>query len=44
MPFKKQIAMPMAAKPGERFQYGGYQLGVFAYAHGGTTAVGIAGL
>jgi CubicO group peptidase (beta-lactamase class C family) len=32
MPFKKQLAMPMAAKPGERFQYGGYQLGVFAYA------------
>ena len=32
MPFKKHLAMPMAAKPGERFQYGGYQLGVFAYA------------
>ena len=32
MSFKKQLAMPMAAKPGERFQYGGYQLGIFAYA------------
>lgn len=32
MPWKKKIAMPMAAKPGERFEYGGYELGVFAYA------------
>jgi CubicO group peptidase (beta-lactamase class C family) len=32
MPFQKQLAMPMAAKPGERFQYGGFQLGIFAYA------------
>jgi CubicO group peptidase (beta-lactamase class C family) len=32
MPWKKQLAMPMAAKPGEHFSYGGYQLGVFAYA------------
>ena len=32
MPWKQKIAMPMAAKPGEHFQYGGYELGVFAYA------------
>jgi CubicO group peptidase (beta-lactamase class C family) len=32
LPFQKQLAMPMVAKPGERFQYGGYQLAVFAYA------------
>jgi CubicO group peptidase (beta-lactamase class C family) len=32
MPFQKQLAMPMAARPGERFQYGGFQLGLFAYA------------
>ena len=32
MPWKKKIAMPMAAKPGEHFEYGGYELGVFAYA------------
>jgi CubicO group peptidase (beta-lactamase class C family) len=32
MPWKQKIALPMAAKPGERFQYGGYELGVFAYA------------
>jgi N-acyl-D-aspartate/D-glutamate deacylase len=32
MAWKKKIAMPMAAKPGEHFEYGGYELGVFAYA------------
>lgn len=32
MPWKKKIALPMAAKPGERFNYGGFELGVFAYA------------
>jgi CubicO group peptidase (beta-lactamase class C family) len=32
LPFKKQLALPMAAKPGEHFEYGGYQLEVFAYA------------
>jgi CubicO group peptidase (beta-lactamase class C family) len=32
MAWKKKIAMPMAAKPGERFEYGGYELAVFAYA------------
>ncbi len=32
MAWKKKIALPMAAKPGQRFQYGGYELGVFAYA------------
>jgi CubicO group peptidase (beta-lactamase class C family) len=30
--WQKQLAMPMAAKPGEHFVYGGYQLEVFAYA------------
>src|SRR5439155_621873 len=32
MPWKKKLAMPMAAKPGEHFEYGGYELEVFAYA------------
>jgi CubicO group peptidase (beta-lactamase class C family) len=32
MPWKKKIALPMAAKSGERFEYGGFELGVFAYA------------
>jgi CubicO group peptidase (beta-lactamase class C family) len=32
MPWKKKIAMPMAAKPGEHFEYGGYELGVCTYA------------
>jgi CubicO group peptidase (beta-lactamase class C family) len=32
MPFKKQLAMPISDKPGEHFEYGGYELGVFAYA------------
>jgi CubicO group peptidase (beta-lactamase class C family) len=32
VPLKQQMAWPMAARPGERFQYGGYELEVFAYA------------
>ena len=32
MSWKKKIMMPMAAKPGERFEYGGYELGVCIYA------------
>lgn len=32
MPFKQLMARPMAAKPGEHFEYGGYELEVFAYA------------
>jgi CubicO group peptidase (beta-lactamase class C family) len=32
MPWKEKIALPMVARPGERFQYGGYELSVFAYA------------
>jgi CubicO group peptidase (beta-lactamase class C family) len=31
-PLKQQMAMPMRAKPGEHFEYGGYQLEIFAYA------------
>ena len=32
MPWQKKLAMPMAAKPGEHFEYGGYEHEVFAYA------------
>jgi CubicO group peptidase (beta-lactamase class C family) len=32
LPFKEQMALPMSAKPGEHFQYGFYQLEMFAYA------------
>ena len=32
MPWKKKIAMPPAAKPGAHFEYGGFELAVFAYA------------
>ena len=32
MPFKQLMARPMAAKPGEHFEYGGYEIEVFAYA------------
>jgi CubicO group peptidase (beta-lactamase class C family) len=32
LPFPKQLAMPTVARPGERFQYGGFQLAVFAHA------------
>jgi CubicO group peptidase (beta-lactamase class C family) len=30
--WKEQAAMPLAHKPGERFDYGGHQINVFAYA------------
>jgi CubicO group peptidase (beta-lactamase class C family) len=32
VPFKQQIAWRMRAKPGEQYEYGGYELEVFAYA------------
>jgi CubicO group peptidase (beta-lactamase class C family) len=32
MPWKQKLALPPVATPGERFQYGGYELAVFAYA------------
>ena len=32
MPLKELMAKPMAAKPGEHFEYGGYEHEVFAYA------------